>query len=333
MRDAGEIRAHLRAEQRRVADAVLDRWRTRPRELRVGAVVDLRVANAHVRALREPMLVAEVELLGSGVADMGAVVHSDDPFQIAGLRVRRPDRTLPDRDRERDSVLLRLDVAVRLAKCRPSTRGRHCTGRDVGSGKWNDSAFVRHALHREPNVDYTEVPAALDGPASVSLARRGEVLVLVIRRADARPAAHAGPLHRRGPHRRIRSRRADGRLALVGLVQRLDLHAAEDRRLVGDRLGSATPERMTHAAASWQGIANRNVGGERAGTRSGALTAHAVVLHGGARRLPTADDPGHWTPGAPRADSPKCLEVSPRRRPLTQEDVTEAALDTDSGVT
>src|SRR5437764_11170982 len=55
VRDAHEEGARVLPRNRRVARAVRGGWRARPRELRRGVVIDLRVADAHVGALREPV--------------------------------------------------------------------------------------------------------------------------------------------------------------------------------------------------------------------------------------------------------------------------------------
>src|SRR5205085_4178541 len=83
VRDAHEERAWIRPGERRVAGAVLHRWRARPGELGRCVVIDLRPANAHVGALREPVLVADVVLLRARAR------AANVRLKLLRLRVRR----------------------------------------------------------------------------------------------------------------------------------------------------------------------------------------------------------------------------------------------------
>src|SRR5438270_168087 len=115
VRDAYEERAWIRPGERRVAGAVLHRWRARPGELGRGVVIDLRPANAHVGALREPVLVADVVLLCARAR------AANVRLKLLRLRVRRADGARADRYRQRHAPLLGFYIA--FAREARATRG------------------------------------------------------------------------------------------------------------------------------------------------------------------------------------------------------------------
>src|SRR5205085_2754638 len=156
-------------------------------------VFDRRIAHADVGALREPMLVAEVELLGAVL------------IGLVGRRHSRAARGRTDRARRRratvragDRLRLRVRAADRAHAYRYRERDAVAGGLAIAERRLVVVVFVGEA-----HVHHAEVPAALDGVAGVGLANYGEVLVAIHCRADPRPAAHASPLQRRGDQGRI----------------------------------------------------------------------------------------------------------------------------------
>src|SRR5688572_12687650 len=138
MDDAGEEDAHVRAGRWRDRRAALRARQAAPRKARQRIVLDMRIADTHRGALGEAMVVANVVLLGS-VVDLPA-----RRLDIVRLRVRAADRTLTDRNRDRDAHLRGFVVA------------RHA---DDAPGAAR-SALVFHLLVGEADVSKAEVPAA-----------------------------------------------------------------------------------------------------------------------------------------------------------------------------
>src|SRR6267378_819646 len=85
---------------------------------------------------------------------------------------------------------------------------------------------------------------------------------------------------------------------------------------------------MADTAGSFDRVAD----GLRGAGLARVVAVDAVGVWRSAGGFPAADDRGHRTPEAHGADAPQRVQVRPRRGPLSDEDVAEAALDADRRV-
>src|SRR5581483_5894487 len=334
VRHADERPIYVRAKDRRVALPELVGRHARPGELSISLVIDLRPFHTEARALGEAMLVTDAPHLGAGIA------HGDRTIHVFRLGIERLDRAESDGNGNRAGPLLRRDVTVARAQ-------RWQESRAVGATA-HKAALVLVALVGETDVDNAEVEAAHNRPARVVLADGGEVLVPVIRGANPRAPAHARPLQRTGPHRRLSSEACavgqSNRLQFGYLVHQVERDATERWRGVTDHVRRTPPERMAHATAAHNRIALRSACGRHgaAAGRNQVRRARSAAdqsrgkpgcrVRGYAGGLTTADDRRHRTEHAYLTDCPQRVEVRPRRSPLAHEHVAETALDAGRGV-